>query len=356
MNPSNPSNATRFLSFVFSLVGAALLAACATRDETSPPAAPALSPAPAPPLATGNLAVDGLRWLNYRRARMGLSALTQNAALGQISASHPAYLAANQSCQSHGHRQIPGLPGFSGADPFVRMANVGFAANPRSENMTLSRFNEGADKIDALIDAPYHRLTQLGAFAQAGAGSSFVAGANPQLDGYYFVANFAGSVTRWGLSANQVVVVPAPGQPQAPTSWRVLETPNPLPDFTGQVVGYPLSILAEPDSKLVVTAFTLTDDRSAYVNGRLIATWVDLGQSLGNYAVWIPLAPLAAGTRYTAHASGGLDGALMDLRWSFTTAPFKALAITGRQPARCLLRLARRWRCRSAGEQDWRPA
>ena len=280
-----------------------------------------VAPAQAAPVATGALAADAIAWMNYRRAQIGLAPMATNDLLDRAAQAHASYIKTNNSYDSEGHNETTGKPGFTGVTHSQRIAATAYPSPFVSENMAASIYNSGADKTDLLIDAPYHRQSQFAGFADAGAGSSLLPSTGPgSFDAYYYVINFGGKATTWGPAVNQVLAYPPPGQQNTPVGWRALERPNPVPDLTGQMVGYPISLQSAFGTALVVSSFTLSDSRAVPVNGRLITTRTDTQAALGNFAFWIPLAPLLPDAAYTAKASGSLDGLPMNLSWSFKTA------------------------------------
>ena len=277
----------------------------------------------APPL-TSDKGTNALNWTNYRRAQIGLAAFSRNAQLDQAAAAHVAYMLLNNSYSTESHSETVGRAGFTGSSPPARTSAAGYAGNRISENITESSTTNGLDATDRLVDAPYHRQSQFGDFLEAGAASSTMA---PTL----YTIDFGGLNSGVGPSLSQLVVYPPKGMIAAPIDWFARETPNPVPDLQGQRVGYPVSIEAMSQS-LTISALTLSDDKNAPVTGRVITTRTDTGASLGTYAFFVPLAPLAAGTTYTARAVGSLTGTGFDLSWSFTTAPITQLLLTSSRP------------------------
>ena len=78
---------------------AALLTACGggggSSNQTAPttstnPTTPPLQE-PGAPTLTGNTALDGFNWLNYRRAQLGLSVLTRNTQVDAAALGHSNY-------------------------------------------------------------------------------------------------------------------------------------------------------------------------------------------------------------------------------------------------------------------------
>ena len=120
--------------------------------------------APQAPASTGDIATDAFNWMNYRRAQIGLAAMTRQAKLDQSALAHANYISLNGS--GEGHDETPGKPGFTGATPSARAQAAGYAAGA-SENISHTG-NEVAGSVftDILVDAPFHRSTQFSTYLE----------------------------------------------------------------------------------------------------------------------------------------------------------------------------------------------
>lgn len=163
------------------------------------------------------------------------------------------------------------------------------------------------------MDASYHRHSQLDDSAEVGVGAV-------QATRGGTVIVFGGQNTNVGPKINAMLAHPSPGMVSAPVDWLANENLNPVPDLRGQRVGYPISIYSMTET-LAVSSFTLADERGSPVTARLLTTRTDNNQSLREFAFIVPLAPLAAGAKYTARAAGTANGAPFDVCWQFTTTP-----------------------------------
>lgn len=286
-------------------------------------------PSAAVPAVSGDVTADAFGWTNYRRATIGLAPFTRNSLLDKSSAAHSNYLKLNNSYSTEGHNETIGNLGYTGATPGQRIAVVGYADPVTSENMSSTSTLSGRALTDLLVDAPYHRQAQLGAFQDAGAASG------PSTDGLtlQYVIDFGGKNTKVGPTARQMVTYPFNGQTGVYVDWMANEVPNPVPDLAGQRVGYPVSIGSPLASSMTVTTFTLSNDKGVNVSTRLITTRTDTNGSLGPYAFVVPLAPLTNGAAYTAHAVGTIDGQPFDLTWAFTTVAASTLSISASTPS-----------------------
>jgi uncharacterized protein YkwD len=296
--------------------------------NASPPATIYVAPTSAKslvaPALTSDVATDAIAWMNYRRAQLGLSPMVRNSLLDKSALAHANYLALNT--YDEGHSETVGRAGFTGATVPQRILSTGYATTILNENINGAGYKHGPSLVDGLIDAPYHRTSQFGEYAEIGAGSAFSADAASVTGlSYNYVADFGGSNLDWGPSANQILVYPNSGQKNAPTSWIASESPNPVPDLKNQRVGYPISLQARSLSQLKIASFALSDSKGVSITGRLITT--ANGQAPPNVALWIPLAPLMPGATYTAVATGSLNSAPLNISWSFTTTPMATLTI-----------------------------
>ena len=109
----------RWQSIIAALGTAMALAACggggsdgATPTSSTPPAnnPPPVAGTGAPTL-TGNIAVDGRNWINYRRGQAGVPTLTENAQINVAALGHSEYQRVNNTMT---HDQVAGRQGFTG--------------------------------------------------------------------------------------------------------------------------------------------------------------------------------------------------------------------------------------------------
>lgn len=272
------------------------------------------------PAATSDRATNAFNWSNFRRAQIGLAPFNRNPALDRAAGAHVNYIALNNSYSSEGHSETPGKPGFTGSTVDQRTAAAGYGGLRIGENIAGLRSTLGIEATDSLVDAPYHRQTQLGDFADAGAAASSAVNAA-------YVIDFGGTNPNLGPGLSQLVVYPAKGATGAPIDWLANEIPNPVPDLAGQRVGYPISISAGAQP-LTIANFTLSNDKGISVTSRLLTTRTDTSASLRTYAFLVPLAPLAAATPFTARATGSVGSTAFDVSWSFTTLAVAPLVAT----------------------------
>ena len=96
----------------------------------------------------------------------------------------------------------------------------------------------------------------------------------------------------------------------------------------GQRVGYPISIAANPEDRLIITSFILrsSNENNAPIAGELITT--KEGKPINSYAFWISLNPLVENANYSAEVSGMLNGRSFKRKWGFSTATGLPLILT----------------------------
>ena len=276
-----------------------------------------------------NLANEAFDRLNQRREQIGLPALKRNSLLDYSAAAHANYIIKNHSINTEGHSETSGKPGYTGARPTQRMLKAGYIANSTSENMALISYPVGSLSTDNLIDAPYHRQSELGTYLEAGvamtAQPSPAGSMNPEQ--YVYVINFGKTISDKN-KRTEPFVYPIDGQRDVPADWIANESPNPVPNMQGQRIGYPISLSASPGETLQIKTFSLNNSSNNAVEGRLITINTADGKPLGDYAFWLPLRPLAYGATYQAQAQGLLNGKNFTKTWRFTTIEFKPLQLT----------------------------
>ncbi|MBS1720317.1 MAG: CAP domain-containing protein [Armatimonadetes bacterium] len=237
--------------------------------------------------------------INDIRDTLGVPRVTMDDRLNAAAQSHSAYLKLNRT---FGHYEQQGMPGFTGHGPGDRMEAFGYFGSSFEDVAT------GAPSIERglqmLFDAPYHRIP----FMFPG---EMIAGTG--WDGSALTVKFGFT------DGKQVVVSPAPGQRDVPTSWNGNERPNPLRVHGASgTVGYPIMIGAfGPQQSLSVESATLTK------GGVIVPTYLNSPENddeLNDVAFLMPKEPLQPLTTYTvtfAVKSGA--GQRIRRQWSFMT-------------------------------------
>jgi len=312
------------------LLVAALLTACggggggssSTPPASEPPVTnpPTTSCVVSPtglPGATGDTAIDGFNWFNYRRADIGLGMLTCNDALNKAAAAHSNYLRLNNTVS---HDEVAGNPGFYGASTKDRITTVGYVLGSQfayGEVISAAGDRSGFYHAEELIAAIYHRFVIFEPmFREMGTGASSAS------SGYtYFTADM-GTRSGFGpgLGLGKIVTYPKDGQVSIPTSFDSdTESPDPVPNQNR--VGYPVSVhsdITAPAGGIKVTSFTIRPRGGAQMTTRLLSSATDEHTSPQAAAI-IPLSTLTSNTTYDVSFVGTVDGVAVTKNWSFTT-------------------------------------
>jgi len=263
------------------------------------------------------MALDGRECLNFRRAQIGMSTLTQSAVIDIAAQGHSDYQRINNTIS---HEQTPGREGFTGATLADRLAAAGYvfntsAARAYGEVISAASNSSGQYMAEELITAIYHRFVIFEpVFKEIGTGA-----ATSSTGRSYFTANFtANNGYGTGLPRGQVAVWPFDAQTGVPRNFfSDTESPDPVPDRNE--VGYPISVHANISAPVVVQTFTVRPRGGADLPVRLLSKANDTHTGKSSAAI-VPLSPLVAGTTYDVTFAGTVDGSAVSRSWSFTTA------------------------------------
>ncbi len=271
---------------------------------------------PGAPQLTGNIALDGREWINYRRGLIGMSTLVRSNLIDIAAQGHSDYQRINNTIT---HDQTAGKEGFTGVDVLARLTTAGYRFNTSAsraygEVISASGTASGQYMAEELITAIYHRFVIFEpVFKEIGTGAATTS------TGYnYFTANFTtndGYGT--GLARGTVAVWPFNGQASVPRNFfSNTESPDPVPDRNE--VGYPISVHANIDVTVAVTSFTVRPRGGAELPVRLLTNANDTHTGRSSAAI-IPLSPLLANTTYDVSFTGTASGTAVTRTWSFTT-------------------------------------
>ncbi|CAM2152983.1 CAP domain-containing protein [Pararobbsia alpina] len=318
-----------------SLVAAAfLLGACASGAPTTPASADVstyfgppivlkstvASQATASVLAPGVVHADvietdvALAFFNAKRAEVGLPPVAFDANIARAASAHAHYLTLNDAS---GHDEIEGHPGFSGIDATARVRRHTDAYGASEVLSVLSNHGSAQDALDQIFASPYHRGAIFFDWVRAG-------GARESTNRSITVVDFAD--IGHALADNELVAYPYDGQRDVPAAWTDNEVPDPLGPgsaYRGQDVGYPITLSGGASAHIELRTLELRDANGHKVPCHIAAlTEADRGR---NTAVCTPYQPLAAGTRYSVHATGTLSqiskfsNASFVFDWQFAT-------------------------------------
>ncbi len=297
------------------LASAALLSACGGHDHPDDPDAAQLTAAEAgAPTATGDVAADGIRWINFRRAQAGLPALRRDARLDLAASRHANYQQLNDVVT---HDEDSKQPGFVAKTASERLRAADFplltTAFADGEVIAATGMPDGFASVEGLLGAIYHRYVVLEPmFNAVGAGAAHRDGSF-----YWLTMNLVGIKGSVGLAKGRIAVWPLPSQDNVRTYFfSDQETPDPVPQ--ADEVGYPVSVHANLNAVLRVERFALTDPEGQAVDVRQLDASSDRDTPPSAAAI-IPLQRLRSGTRYSVSFSGHVDDQPVERRWDFTT-------------------------------------
>jgi len=274
------------------------------------------------PVATNDVATDGRNWLNYRRAQVGMAALTENRNIDTAAQGHSEYQRVNNTVT---HVQQTGKQGFTGAQLQDRLKAAGYVINGSNaigEVISATTNGSGFYMAEELITAIYHRFVIFEpVFKEIGTGSAATAA-----NYVYFTADMAANNgLGTGLAGGALAVWPFNGQTQVqPNFYSDYEEPDPVPEQGVNEVGYPISVHANMTVPIVVQSFTVrahgagSDLPTYQVNNQVNSTDPTQRHVLSAAAI-IPKSPLAGGTTYDVNFSGTVNGTPVTKSWSFTT-------------------------------------
>jgi len=317
----------RWRSLIALLAAASTLAACgggggssagvaANPVAVNPPAniPPSIVPDAAAPTATGDIAVDGRNWINYRRIQAGVPAVAENVLINRAALGHSEYLRTNNVMS---HDQTVGNPGFTGVTLKDRLNAAGYTipASGYAYGEIISGVTNGTGfyMAEELVTAIYHRFVMFEPkFREIGTGAATASNRYS-----YFTADFA---TRGGfgpgIAANTIVTWPFNGQTGVvPNFFSDTEEPDPVPNLNE--VGYPISVHANIDAPLTMQTFTVRPRGGANLQVQLVNSSANASQRTA--IAIVPLARLAAATTYDVSFSGTVNGTPVTRDWSFTT-------------------------------------
>jgi uncharacterized protein YkwD len=300
------------------------LAACGGGASNNNPSSPLpvgnatsqLLAEPGTPTLTNDTATDGYNRFNFRRQQMGLGLLSRNANVDLAARGHSNYQKVNDTIT---HVQVAGKPGFTGVGVAERLtaANYVFTSTRGyafGEVISASANVAGATNAEDLITAIYHRFVIFEPkFLEAGAGSSGFSAT-----GYNFLTvNFTANGLGPGLGKGKFAVYPSANQTGITTVlFSDQELPDPVPNQNA--VGYPVSVHADIDTKVIVQTFTISPRGGQPLATRLLSNATD-PETPASAAAIIPLAELTAATTYDVKFAGTVSGLTAERSWSFTT-------------------------------------
>lgn len=253
---------------------------------------------------------EALRVINALRRNAGLSPVALNGKLNLSAASHAAYQSANRVLS---HRESPGMKGYTGRTLADRTAYYGYSSSRIYEDISMQSALSASKAVSDLYDAPYHRIPFLDPdLKEIGYSRS----------GTYHVLLFGA-----GESKASPVTVVSPVGHSVPPSWNGRETPDPIRLHSGASypLGYPLmaGVYGKGVAKVLPVEGSMTDTATGKLVP-LLANGADKDSHLSREVLYLPTAPLKAGTTYRVRVvmkAVMTDGSskLYSKQWTFRT-------------------------------------
>lgn len=308
----------RWPTLAAALATALALTACGGGSSSGNVTTTPVNPAPievGAPAATGNVATDGVNWVNYRRTQAGLPVLTRNSLIDLAAQRHSSY----QQSNTVTHEQEVGKTGFTGVTLADRLRQVNYLGSSYfiGEVISASTSNSGGYLSEELITAIYHRFVIFEPQFKEIGGGAVTSGSGYTIMTIDFAAN--NGAFSAGLGAGNLATWPVNGQTGVTRNFLSdFESPDPVAN--ANEVGYPVSVHADADRSVTVTSFTLQQrGASSTVAVKLLSAATDSVHTPNSAAAIIPLAVLAGGATYDVNFSGTVGGIPVVKAWSFTT-------------------------------------
>lgn len=278
-----------------------------------------------------------LRHLDELRRAAGAGGLVRSELLGLSASRHAAYLSRN------GFRSVPtvhaeteGLPGFTGADPFVRMRTAGYRMSYATELIgDVGSHAVDTDCLVHLMNTVYHAALLLSRVTEAG-----VAYGEGSAAGMCIIdlAAPVGASDMQTPGSGEIVRYPWPGMVAATGTYLVgSENPRPPPSLLPNAnAGIPVLVglrnadfvSAAAGAGVEIQRFELSDAHGLLVPGIVFADRVITGPGIvadiglhGVFAAFVPQLPLEPGRyRVTLRATIAGTHAIAPPAWFFSVA------------------------------------
>jgi hypothetical protein len=282
--------------------------------------------------------LNAFNQLNAVRLGAGAGLLAQSAALDTSSVNHANYLTVNGFDPSiSAHEEKSGLPGFTGADPFVRMQGAGYGAYSFATEVIgdIGSSSASSDCVGDLLDTVYHAVSMLSRVTDVGFG--YGTGSAAGMCTIDMASPLSGGSAKQIPPSGAIVAYPFDGSTVAHGTFHVSnESPRVstslLPNATA---GTPILVgFRNQDyvagGKVTITQFSLANASGGSVPGVILGGSNVSGSGItvnadadvdASFAVFVASSPLAAGSyTVTLHASIAGGRALALSGWTFNVA------------------------------------
>jgi hypothetical protein len=268
-------------------------------------------------------AARALARLNVHRQAAGLPPVTLDDTLSHGCAAHAAYLVRHHDHPSTrdlgAHGEDPKLPGYTKEGEQAGHSSV-------IETWTCTQGPEQFDPsdvmaVDGLMSTFFHRISLIHPnLRHVGFGWAHGRREKEKDNVWVTVIDIRDSWRRDG-PGGWVLLYPADGQNDVPTTFENFEVPNPTPpEGTGKKLGYCVTVTFADGTNVENAEATL-----AGPEGVPLEAWVStpsrpiIPGRQKNTVCLIAKAPLRPHTTYTATVSGTVDGKPWRRTWTFTT-------------------------------------
>jgi len=253
--------------------------------------------------------------INYYRRLLGLTLLTDNAALAQTARNHSNYLQLNQNNPSilglGAHTETVGFPGFTGVSAQDRYA---FVSGVMPTTWWVGDlFYTGSNlllAVDWFINSVYHQIPLLNSHtALIGTGRA---------NGGWTVINTGTTIS---TAPHPLYVYPANGQLEVPRAFYNGEMPDPLSGSGLTAPTGPVISMNAPGHSIIVAGASITETASGQnIPLLIIDAASDPNARLTTERVFFfPHQVLKPQTSYTVNVVYTMDGVIRNHVWSFTT-------------------------------------
>lgn len=238
-------------------------------------------------------------------APVGSSSIIHNSALAH--AFYTFFNGASPSIRDLGiHTEQSSGQGYVGADVLSRAQHFGYPTGSIASmaEVITHQANPG-DGVTDWIDSVYHRIPLLrGDLLEVGFGDAYLGPMSVQVMDMSFKQT----------SSSQIILYPAPNQPDVPAAFNGNEIPDPAPN-ANYPIGYPITAIFDRNASVQIASFHLFDASGADVPGITLQP----SNETENSFAFMANAPLQPGAVYKADLSGTVNGAPFHKTWQFTT-------------------------------------
>jgi hypothetical protein len=251
--------------------------------------------------------------INEYRVSAGLAPVRLDDALNAACVLHARYITANDvrmDVDFTPHEENPKFPGYT---PEGKKA---------AENSIIINAVEPEKTVDYWMGTTFHRIPVLAPGLKS-IGAGYAEG------GRYKCVTLVDIFSDVGPADRDIVVYPGKGQKGVPVGFglmnervKIIEHPDPMPQDTDKVAGYPITVMFTRNQKVTCAAAVLKD-----APGKRVPVWTYSPEhpaydrdTQQNTITIIPRDYLLPDTRYTVSVEAYVNARQWRMEWSFMTA------------------------------------